>query len=74
MGVVRAAYDFTMTIADITNPKNPANHDLGDILRVRVFENDAYDESSHENRVFAKTTRQVNYDEDGSPATYSWLV
>lgn len=74
MGVVRAAYDFTMTIADITNPKNPANHDLGDILRVRVFENDAYDESSHENRVFAKTTRQVNYDEDGNQTNQEYVA
>ena len=59
-GLVAARYTFTMTIADITTPKNPANHDLGDILRVRVFENDGYDDSSHNSRVFAKTSRQIN--------------
>lgn len=59
-GMITARYEFTMTISDITNPKNPANHDLGDILRVRVFENNGYDESAHESRVFAKTSRQIN--------------
>ena len=71
VGTVMAAYDISVTISDITNPKNNANHTLDDILRVMVYENDGYDSSLHENkRVFAKTTRQVNYlDEEQTQIT-----
>ena len=65
VGTVMAAYDISVTLSDITNPKNGANHTLDDILRVMVYENDGYDASDHSNkRIFAKTSRQVNYLDD----------
>lgn len=76
VGTIMAAYDIQVTISDITNPKNGANHALDDILRVMVYENDGYDASEHSNkRVFAKTSRQVNYlDEEETQITHQEYI
>ena len=76
VGTIMAAYDIQVTISDITNPKNGANHTLDDILRVMVYENDGYDASEHSNkRVFAKTSRQVNYlDEEETQITHQEYI
>lgn len=74
VGLVNARYTFTLNILDITNPKNPVSSDLGDILRVRVYENNGYDDSLHESRVFAKTSREVNVDEEGNPTNREYVA
>lgn len=68
-----ARYNFSLNITTNYAAIDGTGRTIDQILRVMIFENDAFDTESHNYSVYAKKSESTNYDQDNNPTTKEYI-